>query len=178
MEFFKFHAIIYVHHVLYTLKKNLVFFYSEKKNSRWTSSSLVVVHSIDVIMSTVQIRFRPGSITLVLKDDHSTTLVVFSIHLISIGSTSWRQNLLRGAINMTDRDEADAPNSSTSPSPSSSSAKKRGRSSTGSSSGHQDNRMMRSITAEQTHIQLKHYHVESFWNKVAAEMNEIPPGII
>ena len=32
MEFFKLHATMYVQYVLYTLKKNLVFFYNEKKN--------------------------------------------------------------------------------------------------------------------------------------------------
>ena len=38
--------------------------------------------------------------------------------------------------------------------------------------------MMKSIITEQPRIQLKHYHVESFWNKVAAEMNENLPGIV
>ena len=32
-EFFKLHATMYVQHVLYTLKKKLVFFYYEKKFS-------------------------------------------------------------------------------------------------------------------------------------------------
>ena len=35
---------MYVQHVLYRLEKKSVFFYNEKNNSRWTSSSLVVVH--------------------------------------------------------------------------------------------------------------------------------------
>ena len=82
---------------------------------------------------------------------------------------------------MVDRDHTDAPSSSSSPIPSpkcsSSSAKKRVMSSGGSGSGYKSNKMMKSIITEQPRIQLKHYHVESFWNKVAAEMNENPPGM-
>ena len=46
MEFFKLHATMYVQRVLYTLKKKFGFLLQWKKNSRWTLSSLVVVHCI------------------------------------------------------------------------------------------------------------------------------------
>ena len=87
---------------------------------------------------------------------------------------------------MVEQEDVDAPRQSSSsnqsPSSSSSSVRKRDISSTGSGSssgngngngnGSNVNKIMRSIYEDQPRIQLKHYHVESFWDTVGSEMNE------
>jgi hypothetical protein len=50
------------------------------------------------------------------------------------------------------------------------SVKSRKRSST-SSSPYRGNRLFNNIVAEQPRVQMKHYHYESFWKKVASEMD-------
>jgi hypothetical protein len=51
------------------------------------------------------------------------------------------------------------------------------RRSSSSSSPHRGNRLFNNIVAEQPRVQMKHYHYESFWKKVASEMDRDLAGI-